>query len=339
MTELGISVIITAYNRKQFLPDAINSALHQTLDRYPFEIIVVSNFYVNVSHFDKSNKIRTFLMDGEMGEFLFAGLSKAKYNVVTFMDDDDTFDQGKFSRIMEVFISNPELCYYHNGVSYVDYVNRRIDYARLVEKRYRSINNKCLILNPKSSTKAIRSALDNSGDFNLSSISIRKECYLKYLIILNKIKSNPEGFFFWAGIISMGQLMIDGLKLTNYRVHETTESGPLNFKSKAKVVSRQIYTYDLILNFIDSNPTKYKTTKEIKKWIYLIKYEYELLLSIFNGSSRFSILLQMGRLLTIGKGYSNTLKYRIMLFSCIAIVKRSLAQIFYQKMRMGTAKH
>jgi len=35
-----ISVIITAYNRKEFLLDAFNSALNQTLDRSKYEIIV-----------------------------------------------------------------------------------------------------------------------------------------------------------------------------------------------------------------------------------------------------------------------------------------------------------
>ncbi|ACP54591.1 glycosyltransferase family 2 protein [Saccharolobus islandicus] len=39
-----ISVIITAYNRKQFLLDAIKSALNQTLNRTEYEILVAKNF-------------------------------------------------------------------------------------------------------------------------------------------------------------------------------------------------------------------------------------------------------------------------------------------------------
>jgi len=42
--KLYISVIITAYNRKEFLLDAFNSALNQTLSRDKHEIIVTKNF-------------------------------------------------------------------------------------------------------------------------------------------------------------------------------------------------------------------------------------------------------------------------------------------------------
>jgi glycosyltransferase involved in cell wall biosynthesis len=39
-----ISVIITAHNRKEFLKEAIQSALNQTLERSNYEILVIKNF-------------------------------------------------------------------------------------------------------------------------------------------------------------------------------------------------------------------------------------------------------------------------------------------------------
>jgi len=39
-----ISVIIVAHNRREFLLEAVNSALHQTLPKDEYEIIVVKNF-------------------------------------------------------------------------------------------------------------------------------------------------------------------------------------------------------------------------------------------------------------------------------------------------------
>jgi glycosyltransferase involved in cell wall biosynthesis len=39
-----ISVIITAHNRREFLLDAVNSALNQTLPKDEYEIIIVKNF-------------------------------------------------------------------------------------------------------------------------------------------------------------------------------------------------------------------------------------------------------------------------------------------------------
>ena len=39
-----ISVIVTAYNRRQYLPDALRSLEAQTLSKDKFEVIVVKNF-------------------------------------------------------------------------------------------------------------------------------------------------------------------------------------------------------------------------------------------------------------------------------------------------------
>jgi glycosyltransferase involved in cell wall biosynthesis len=284
---------------------------------------------VDVSGFDSNCEIRTVLMDGTMGERLFTGLNTAKYDIIAFLDDDDIFDPGKLSRLMEIFSFNRELCYYHNDTKYVDHAGRTIDYVRLVEKRSRSLNSKNLIFDAKSNLRTIKAALDNRGDFNLSSIAIRKDCYLKYLPLLKQIQGNPDGFFFWTGIISMGQLMIDNKKLTNYRVHEMNNSRQVNFISKAQVLQKQIYTYDLILNFLAVNTDPHKTYEDLKKWISLCKYEYELMLAIFTNSSRASIMILIRRLLSIGVTYSNTLKYRVFLFSIIAVINHDFAQSFY----------
>lgn len=329
MGEFGISVIITAYNRREFLADAINSVLHQTLDGFPFEIVVISNFHVDVSRFDTSCEIRAVLMDGSIGEFLYKGLSTAKYDIVAFLDDDDTFDPGKLMRLMKIFSSNLGLCYYHNDMKYVDRSGYKINYARLVEKRSRTLISEDLIFDAKSNLSAIKAALGYRGDFNLSSMAIRRDCYLKYLLLLKQIKSNQDGFFFWMGLISMGQLMIDSKKLTNYRIHEMNVSGQLNFMSKAQELQKQIHTSDLILNFLAVNYDPNNITEEIRKWVSVFKFEYELMSAIFSNSSRAKIMAQIRKLLSIDLRYSNTLKYRVLLFSTIAIINRDFAQNIY----------
>jgi Glycosyl transferase family 2. len=44
-----ISVIVTAYNRKKFLPYALKSLESQTLPKDKFEVIVVKNFEDQIS--------------------------------------------------------------------------------------------------------------------------------------------------------------------------------------------------------------------------------------------------------------------------------------------------
>ena len=120
MKDIGISVVITAYNRKEFLADAINSVIYQTTEGFSCEIIVVSNFTFDVSSLESNYEIRTVLMSGTIGEFLYVGLLTSKYEIVAFLDDDDTFEKGKLLRLAETFSANPELCYYHNDLKYVD---------------------------------------------------------------------------------------------------------------------------------------------------------------------------------------------------------------------------
>jgi glycosyltransferase involved in cell wall biosynthesis len=39
-----ITVILTAYNRRRYLEEAINSTLNQTLSKEFYEVIVIKNF-------------------------------------------------------------------------------------------------------------------------------------------------------------------------------------------------------------------------------------------------------------------------------------------------------
>ncbi|MGC8544043.1 MAG: glycosyltransferase, partial [Vulcanisaeta sp.] len=52
-----ISVVITAYNRREFLKYAVKSVINQTLDKSLYEIIVVKNFRdPEVDHVVESNR-------------------------------------------------------------------------------------------------------------------------------------------------------------------------------------------------------------------------------------------------------------------------------------------
>lgn len=337
MKDFGISVIITAYNRNEFIVEAINNVLHQTVIGFSFEIIVVSNFNVNVSDFGPNFEIKTVLMDGTIGEFLFTALKAAKYDIVAFLDDDDTFASGKLLSLMRIFSSNQELCYYHNDMKYIDRAGNTVHYLSLVEKRHRSLDRGNIIFDAKSNLSAIKTALDKRGDFNLSSVAIRKNCYVEYFPLLKQIKGSTDGFFFWTGIISMGQLMIDHKKLTNYRLHDLNVSGQLNFLSKGKELEKQIYTFDLILNFLSTNTHPSSNNEELRNWITLFKCEYELMLAIFINSPRGILMMQIKRLLSISMKYSNTLKYRVLLFSLIGMISHGFAKWIY--LSIGYRKH
>ncbi|MGC9126572.1 MAG: glycosyltransferase, partial [Thermoplasmata archaeon] len=68
-----ISVIITAHNRKEFLKEAIQSALNQTLERSNYEILVIKNFKdEEIDRIIEQNGIRNIFTRDEstMGKIL-----------------------------------------------------------------------------------------------------------------------------------------------------------------------------------------------------------------------------------------------------------------------------
>lgn len=185
-----ISVIITAYNRNNFLLNAIKSVVNQTLDKKYYEIIVIKNFEDNINSFINEMNINNILMDGTMGEFLYAGVKTSKGEILAFLDDDDLFSNDKLEVVYNKFKENNNLCYYHN-----DHI---------------SINEKYLQFNSESG---------KDPSFNMSSISVRKS--ILSLDNVKKINYNPDHFMYLSALESNQNIINEKEKLTYYMVHNS----------------------------------------------------------------------------------------------------------------------
>jgi len=82
-----ITVILLDYNRREFLLDAFNSALNQTLDRDKYEIIVTKNFTDNkIDNYIKKNGGKlVFFEKGSYGEQVADALKYARREVICFL--------------------------------------------------------------------------------------------------------------------------------------------------------------------------------------------------------------------------------------------------------------
>ena len=98
-----ISVIVTAHNRREFLLDAINSALNQTLPRDEYEIIVVKNF----SDYDdvlKNLGLKiVFSNEENQGADIVNALPYTKGDIICFLDDDNIWVPWKLEKVKEAF--------------------------------------------------------------------------------------------------------------------------------------------------------------------------------------------------------------------------------------------
>ena len=183
-------MIITAYNRKDYLLDAVKSALNQTLDKKYYEIIVIKNFSDNIiDDFINKNNIKNIPSnDASFSGKICEALKIARGNIISFLDDDDLFFNNKLEYVNKIF-NDKNVVYYHNKNIVINENSDRIDYSY------------------------------NNIDFNMSSISITRE--IIDINILKSVKYSIDTLMYMFALNS-GKKIIDGNEiLTYYRMHNS----------------------------------------------------------------------------------------------------------------------
>ncbi len=113
-----ISVVVTAYNRREFLKYAVKSVINQTLDKGLYEMIVVKNFKdLEIDHLIENNRGKIIdAGDESIGKYLTRGINESEGEVIAFLDDDDVYHSRKLELLLKVFNKNEELDYYHHNI-------------------------------------------------------------------------------------------------------------------------------------------------------------------------------------------------------------------------------
>lgn len=102
-----VSVIVTTFNRKDKLKDAITSILDQTYNN--FEILVIDNFsnYDIKKLIQEFNDTRIILVQNENnGNYVVnrnLGIKKSKGDFIAFCDDDDYWLKHKLTEQIQIF--------------------------------------------------------------------------------------------------------------------------------------------------------------------------------------------------------------------------------------------
>lgn len=323
-----ISVIITAYNRTDFLLTAITSVLHHGTDKFGLEVIVVSNRDFSIGETLYGTNIRKIIMEGSIGEFLSEAIESATGDIIAFLDDDDIWTENKIRRLAYVF-SDMRVIFYHNMYSYIDSHGNPMKYVRKTEKNNFDAFKSSLVFNFSSDPKQLREAIERRADFNLSCIAVRRYFALEYVDTLKMITSAPDGFFFWTALLSKGNLYIDNLKLTQYRVHQLNVSGSRSYEDKVKELHREIRTFELLNSLLNSVNMEDKFVALVRNWLQLYDNEYKLIAFVFNNGGKKLIIISMLSLMKTGFRTRNTLKNRALGFGILSILSMKLAKIVY----------
>ncbi|MEM0135151.1 MAG: glycosyltransferase [Thermoplasmatales archaeon] len=321
---LDISVIITAYNRTEFLYSAIESVLKQEIAGPRIEIIVISNLDFKTDGIPQNFNLKKIIMEGTIGEFLSVGIKSASGDIIAFLDDDDIWMPNKMARLESVF-SDMNVIFYHSMYSYIDSGGKPIEYVRNVEKNDFDAFSAPLILYDSRNSKYIREAIERRADFNLSCMAVRKKLAMEYIDTLKLITSAQDGFFFWIAVMSGGNLFIDNLSLIEYRVHHSNVSGYGGYEYKQRELLREVNTFRLLKALTNSH--------KIVQWLQLYEIEYSLLMLTFGIAKRVLIAKSIVNLLKTGFRITNTMKYRVIIFAFFRILNRNFALLIYDDRR------
>ena len=207
----SLSVLVTAWRRRDFLGEALRSVERQTLPREEFEVVVVRDFE------DPSTDRQIASLDAcdirfgsdNLGRTMALGVRACRGEVICFLDDDDRFDPRKLAVVRAEFRRQRDLGYFHNGLSLMDEAGRRLDGE-----------------DPVLTSRAL--AMSRDWDFCMSCISVRRELVLPLLDRWPGVPKAPDSFLDYISRASHYTRRQTLDPLTEYRLHPRSSSRRTN---------------------------------------------------------------------------------------------------------------
>lgn len=268
MTRPRISVIITAFNRRKYLKNAIDSVLNQTLDSAMYEIIIVTNFEVDLQ-IDKKHFSSIIICNTEKERLnlMIYGIKAAKGDYLCFLDDDDLFNKDKLELIFHLFEIHGSLGYIHNVFGLIDEIGNNVE-SNVVLKRFKQVENSFYI-RYNSIRKNIKKITKFNGFVNLSSISIRKSVInWNNLDFFSDLPGNMDEFIFYELLQSGYDILLSGNKLSYYRIHPENNSKPKNLIEMNYYNHRLYESVKMLNTLLERTKFSYYGRMKLKYWEY-----------------------------------------------------------------------
>jgi len=238
-----ISVIVTAYNRRRYLPFALRSLEAQTLPRDRFEVIVVKNFDDPESDSIISrNGWKDLYEDSTYhGRKILVGLEESRGDVITFLEDDDMYVSNRLEKIYKAFTAYKRLTYFHNSQAVIDSNGNLLERPPLslpISKNL--VGGSPIVIDINELQKlAKRYKIDAAdlvfrlralADFNSSSLAVRRSALEANAHLLKEIPIGIDLFIFASSLRAGGLMYFTDERLTLYRVHGGNWSPELRLK-------------------------------------------------------------------------------------------------------------
>lgn len=285
-----ISVIATAYRRRQYLYNALLSVKAQTLPEDKYEVIVVKDFEDSqVDSLIKEMGWRSVYSDEEyQGRMYINGLKEADGDIIAFLDDDDTYAPNKLEYVYNVFSQNPDVGYLQHSYRLVDTGYRDIPMLEREAPRNLVPRNELKLTWGEVSKYRwygypdpilyIFKSYRLYPDRNSTSIAVKRELMDRHRDILNGLVYEIDNFLFAAAVADRVSMFFSDAKLSSWTFHGGNFVSRLQLRNEspeeAERLMRLHYNHYLSYTLISRQllsfyPNYYACYTERHKLLYL----------------------------------------------------------------------
>jgi len=226
-----ISVIVTAYKRRQYIYNALLSLKAQTLPRDKYEVIVVKDFEdPQTDNLIKDMGWKNVYSNEEyQGRMYLNGLKETSGDVITFLDDDDTYMPNRLEYVYNVFVRNPDIGYLQHSHTHVD-INGNIlpmfeaDASRnlIPQSELKLTWDMISKYKERGYSDPILYIFNNyrlHPDVNSTSIAVKRELLDRHKDLLNELPYEPDCFLFASAITDKASMFFSDAKLSTWTYH------------------------------------------------------------------------------------------------------------------------
>ncbi len=223
-----ISVIITAYRRRQFLSEALHSVVRQSMEPGQVEVVLVKDFADPSTDAEIAASpvtVRTVTEDLPLGEALARAIEMSRGRLLCFLDDDDRFVPGKLTEVLRYFSQNPSAGFLRNSFRAIDAEGRPL--SGFGKTRPQPPNSRTIGPGP-GDPRALAWIYHYSAHINLSSMTVRAELARPALPWLRRLTGGSDIFWFFVALTASSDLGIESRPWTEYRIHASSSHASID---------------------------------------------------------------------------------------------------------------
>jgi len=226
----SVAVIVTAFDRRQYFTEAVESVLRMGAGNAPVEYLLVRNFEdASVDRRLAEQGVRLILDSSPgVGGTLYCALDHSEAEFLAFVDDDDLVLPHRLQRFHQIRELVPDLAYYHNRFATFSGASSPIANRIAGSLEWQPHGrDSWKVFQAGEDDSFLKFLAQRSQEQNLSSTIVRRSVLEWARPELSKLAAWSDTGALFAGIVSGAPLVFDHEITTLVRRHRTNVSKTL----------------------------------------------------------------------------------------------------------------